>query len=64
MGHNAFQVLDVVFAVERAHLVDTGSVWLVNVQFFVQPVAKHQLVGHFHPEWLHGVAWPVVNAAH
>ena len=64
MGYNTFQVLDVIFTVERAHFIDTCSVWLVYIEFLVQSVAEHKLVRHLHPERLHGVTRAVVNAAH
>ena len=59
--HDRLQVLDVVLAVERAHLADAGSMRLVDVQLLVQAVAEHELVSHFHPKRLHWVAWAVID---
>lgn len=59
--NDRLQVLDIVLAVERAHLADASSVRLIDIQLLVQAVAEHKLVSHFHPKRLHWVAWAVIN---
>ena len=61
IGDDTLQVLDVVFAVEGAHFVNTGPVWLVDVELLVEAIAKDELMGHFHSERLHRVSGSVVD---
>ena len=64
VGHDALEMLDVVFAVKRAHFVHGCAMRLVDIQLLVQAVPEYKLVGHLHPQWLHGMTWAVIYRSH
>ena len=63
VGRSSLQEGDIIPGVEGREIRGRGGPGAVTVHLVMKSITQDQGVGHADPVGLHGVAWPVVEAA-